>query len=116
MTKKEITLNGKTYPVVFTIKTMMGFENIVGHSFFDEKTFSSFNVRMAIIIAAILAANKNADIPFDEWADIDDMEGLNEFVVAFNTVMKMSAEFFHIPEVIKKDESAQPTEDNEKNV
>ena len=116
MTKKEITLNGKTYPVVFTIKTMMGFENIVGHSFFDEKSFSLFRVRMAIVIAAILAANKDADITFDELADIDDMEGLNELVVAFNTVMKMSAEFFHIPEVIKKEESAQPTEDNEKNV
>ena len=116
MIKKEITLNGKTYPVAFTIKTMMGFEEIVGHSFFDEKEFSSFGVRIAIIIAAILAANKDADITFDELVDIDDLEGLKELGVAFNTVMEMSAEFFHIPEVIKKDEPAQPTEDNEKNV
>ena len=36
MTKKEITIKGKAYPIEFTMKTLQNFESIVGKSFFKE--------------------------------------------------------------------------------
>ena len=104
MVTKDITLNGKTYPVVFTMKTIMGFEDIIGHSFFNEKTFSTFKVRIALIIAAIVAADDKVEITFEELGAIDTLEGMNDIVKAFNTVMELSAAFFHLPAVEQQEE------------
>lgn len=117
MTQKEITLNGKTYPVVFTMKTIIGFEDIIGHSFFDEKTFSTFKVRIALIIAAYAATldeDKDAEISFTDFANIESVEGMNEVMQAFNTVMDLSKNFFHIPDVEKGKEKKKKGE-KEKN-
>ena len=50
MNTKEITINGKTYPVVFNMKTILGYEQISGKSFFGED-FSKMGERLALIAA-----------------------------------------------------------------
>lgn len=112
MIQKEIKLNGKTYPVVFNMKAIIGFEDIIGHSFFEETTFSTFKARIALIIAAIIAANDKVEITFDELVNIDTVEGMNDIVKAFNTVMSQSADFFHLPAVEEKEEKKGKNEKN----
>ena len=36
MKTKEITINGQTYPITFTIKTLMGYEDITKKKFFQK--------------------------------------------------------------------------------
>ena len=89
MTKKEIILNGNKYPVIFTMQTIMGFEDIIGHSFLNEN-FATFKPKVAIIIAAHIATlgeDEDTKIKFDDFSNIDKMEGMNEIIAAFNVVM-----------------------------
>lgn len=93
-----VTLLGKEYPVVFNMKTIIGFEDIVDHSFFGEK-FEKMSSRMAIVIAAIGAADKDADIKAGELLDIADWQTAKELVAAYAKVMELAGEFFRIPAV-----------------
>ena len=103
MQQKEITIGGKTYPVVFNLKTMMNFEEITGKSFFGE-SFDGFKERIALIISAALAADEKADITVAQ-----------DIIKAYVAVMELSAKFFNIPEVEPKDEKpAEEAEDEEK--
>ena len=104
MTKKEIILNGNKYPVIFTMQTIMGFEDIIGHSFLNEN-FATFKPKVAIIIAAHIATlgeNEDTKIKFDDFSNIDKMEGMNEIIAAFNVVMELANEFFHVPAIEKE--------------
>lgn len=109
MNQASIIIQGKTYPVVFSMKTLIGFEDIVNHSFFEEK-FDKMSSRMALVIAAINAADPNADITAKQLLDISDWQQAKEVVTAYNTVMELAAEFFRIPAVEPKDE---PTAEGE---
>lgn len=114
MTQKEVTINGKTYPVVFTMKTITGFEEIVNHSFFDDK-FTKMVSRMAIVIAAIFAADEKADITADSMLNADNWQTAQDIIAAYTTVMKMAGEFFKVPETEKKDDKpAEETEETDK--
>lgn len=102
MNQANIIIQGKTYPVVFSMKTLIGFEDIVNRSFFEEK-FDKMSSRMALVIAAINAADPNADITAKQLLDISDWQQAKEVVAAYNTVMELAAEFFRIPTVEPKD-------------
>ena len=110
MITKEITLQGKTYPVVFTMKTILNFEEITSKTFFGD-SLSKLTDRIAITIAAVLAANEKADINVEDLTDLD-WDGIQELLTAFSVVTDLSYDFFKIPRVI---ETPQKTEDNEKN-
>jgi hypothetical protein len=103
MTQKKITMAGKTYPVVFTLKTMMNFEEITGKSFFNEN-FETMKSRIALIISAIIAADADSDITVEQLANVETWEAAQEIINAYVAVMELSAKFFKLPEVEPKDE------------
>lgn len=104
MKQKEVTINGKTYPVIFTMKTITGFEEIVEHSFFTDD-FSKMASRIAIVVAAIVAADINADVSADDMLNADKFEAVNEVLEAYATVMELAGEFFEVPKKEKKEDS-----------
>ena len=64
MTQKKIKMAGKTYPVVFTLKTMMNFEEITGKSFFNEN-FETMKSRIALgNDAPLLATRMETRLPW----------------------------------------------------
>ena len=111
MTTKEITIQGKTYPVVFTMKTIINFEAITEKTFFGDK-LEKLTDRIALIIAAVLAYDKNAKLEFEDLTDLD-WEGIQELHKAFAVIMDMSCDFFKVPHVMEK---GQKEEGDEKNV
>ena len=114
MQQKEITIGGKQYPVVFTLKTMMNFEEITGKSFFGE-SFDTFKSRIALIISAVVAADENAGITIEQLTNADTWQAAQDIVKAYVAVMELSAKFFNIPEVEPKDEKpADETEEEGK--
>ena len=113
MTKKEITINGKIYPVVFTIETMMNFEEIADKSFF-ETDLKKLKDRMALVIAAVIAADEKTTLTVDDLRGSEDIEAIQQVMAAFNVVMEASTEFFKIPSVEPKD--TKQTNDQEEGV
>ena len=59
MTKKEITINGKQYPVIFDMQTIMNFEEVTGGKSFFTENLTTLKNRIALIIAAVTAADEN---------------------------------------------------------
>ena len=98
---KEITINGKTYPVVFNMKTILGYEQISGKSFFGED-FAKMSERLALIVAAVISADSKADISIDDMMNADTMELVQEILAAYNVVIGMVNEFFVTPDVEPK--------------
>ena len=111
MQQKEITIDGKTYPVVFNLKTMMNFEEITGKSFFGE-SFDGFKERIALIISTVLAADEKADITVEQMTSAETRQQAQDIIKAYVAVMELSAIFFKLPAVEPKDEPA-PAEDEE---
>ena len=105
MQQKEITIGGKQYPVVFTLKTMMNFEEITGKSFFGE-SFDGFKERIVLIISAVLAADDKADITVEQMTNAETWQAAQDIIKAYVAVMELSAKFFKLPEVEPKDEPA----------
>ena len=103
MNTKEITINGKTYPVVFNMKTILGYEQISGKSFFGED-FSKMSERLALIVAAVISADSKADISIDDMMNADRMELVQEILTANTIVIGMVNEFFKTPDVEPKQE------------
>jgi cell division protein ZapA (FtsZ GTPase activity inhibitor) len=102
MNQKEITIAGKQYPVVFTMKTMMGFENISGKKFFGAD-FEHLSDQIAIVMAAILAADESADIKAEDLINADNFETVKEIISAYSFIMnELAADFFKIPSVEPK--------------
>lgn len=99
--KKEITINGKNYPIVFNMKTMMNFEEISGKSFFGEE-FAHLKERIALIIAAVLAANENTTLTAEEMIEAQDLKALQEILAAYQIVMELAGEFFKVPDIEKQ--------------
>lgn len=103
MKQKEVKINGKTYPAAFTMKTITGFEEIVNHSFFNDD-FAKMTSRMAIVVAAILAADENADISAESMLNAESWAVAKDIIEAYTTVMTLANDFFTIPEVEKTKE------------
>lgn len=112
MIKKEITINGKQYPVVFNMQTILNFEEVCNKSFFGEG-FEMLKDRIALIISAVLAANKDAELTIDEMIQAENYAVVQDIITAYATVMVLANEFFMVPAVEPKDEKPSE-EDDEK--
>lgn len=98
MKQKTITIDGREYPVVFNMSTLVLYEQTVNKSFFGEDFAKLYN-RIILIYAAMWAADENVNS--DVLMQCQDWKGIND---AFLTVSEMATEFFNIPEIIKQDE------------
>ena len=115
MTQKEITINGKTYPVVFTVKTLIGFEDVYGSSFFG-KDFRNLGQKTVLVYAAIVAADEKTDLKLDDLMNTEKAQTLDEIVDAFQVVDSLAGEFFKKPAVEPDPEPAEEKEgDDSKN-
>ena len=101
MITKEITINGKTYPVVFNMKTIIGYEQISGKSFFGED-FSKMGERLALIAAAVISAGGKEELSIEDMMNADTVELVQEIIAAYNVVTGMVIEFFKVPGVEPK--------------
>lgn len=113
MNKKEITIQGKPYPVVFNMQTILNFEEMTnGQSFFTANLETMKN-RVAILAAAIFSADENTGITVEKIFGNKDYEALNEIILGYNTVMTLAGEFFKVP-VPEQDTAPEPVEGEEK--
>lgn len=112
MKQKKVTINGKTYPVVFNMKAMIGSESIAGGSFFTFD-FSQMKQRIAIVIAAIFAADENADISADSIINADKFSTAKDIMNAYATVMELVSEYMDIPQVVAEAEQAEAQQGDE---
>lgn len=112
MKQTYITINNIAYPVVFDMLTMSNFEEIVNTGFF-EANMSKTNVRMAIVMAAALAADKDTKLTIETLRGKDTFDDYKQIIEAFNVVMDLANEFFKIPKV-EEDKEHKPKDDEEK--
>ena len=113
MTKKEITIKGKQYPVAFDMQTIMNFEEVTeGKSFFTENHLTLKN-RIALIIAAVTAADKDTPLEVKDLVGSRTLEDVQEIIAAYNVIDQLAAEFFKIPEIEKKNNPEPPAEETE---
>lgn len=112
MTKKEITIKGKQYPVVFNMKAMMNFEEIANKPFLTT-SFDKMIDRIALIAAAVYAADKDSDLTVEGIMGDESLEAVKDIIAAFTTVMTLTGEFFKVPAVEKELEPKRTT-DNDK--
>ena len=114
-----IDINGVVYPVVFTMQTMTNFEEIINKGFF-EANWKKTSERMALIMAAALAADENTKLNVETLRGKDSFDDYKQIVTAFNVVMTMANKFFKIPAVEqdknpKSEDDEQDHEDGAKN-
>ena len=108
MKKNYITINDVSYPVVFTLLTMSNFEEITNKGFFEANLLTTNN-RIAIVIAAALAADKDTKLTVEDLRGNETFDDYKQIVAAFNTVMELANDFFKVPGVELKPE--QPAEE-----
>ena len=108
MKKNYITINGVSYPVVFTLLTMSNFEEITNKGFFEANLLTTNN-RIAIVIAAALSADKETKLTVEDLRGNETFDDYKQIVAAFNTVMELANDFFKLPGVEPKPE--QPAEE-----
>lgn len=111
MTSQKITINGKEYPVVFTLLTMSNFEEITEKGFF-EANMSKTNVRLAVVVAAALAADSNTKLTIEEMRGGETFEDYKQINEAFTVVMNLAQDFFKIPKVEETEDLKGETEKN----
>ena len=119
MSKKEITLQGRTYPIDFTMKTIMKFEEIVDKSFFGTpekpEDFHKTTDRMALIYAAVETADEKHDLTIEKMTGSMDFHAVKDIITAFGTVMNLANDFFELPKVTQEEDKAdEPKEGEEK--
>jgi len=112
MKQTEITINGKQYPIVFNLLTMSNFEEIVNKGFF-EVNLNITNNRMALVMAAVLAADKETTLTVEELRGNDDWEAYMQITKAYTTLMQLADTFFPIPDVAKENEEPAKNEETE---
>ena len=98
MTQKVITINGKNYPVIFTLKTLSNFEEITGKSFFSADLDLVKN-RIAIICAAAIAADKDTALTVEELRGNETWDDYVKIADAYTEVMTLAKEFFPVVKV-----------------
>ena len=108
MKKNYITINGVSYPVVFTLLTMSNFEEITNKGFFEANLLTTNN-RIAIVIAAALAADEDTKLTVEDLRSNETFDDYKQIVAAFNTVMELANDFFKVPGIEPKPE--QPAEE-----
>lgn len=98
---KEITINGKQYPVCFDMQAMMNFEEISGQSFFKADLLMMKN-RLALIIAAVLAADNDSDLKMEDLVGGKDLKAVRIVNAAYTVVSELMATFFEVSDVEKQ--------------
>ena len=111
MTKKEITIAGKQYPVEFNMQTMMNFERITEGKSFFKSNFDTLEDRIAIIAAAVFTADKDCDLTVEAIVGEKDWAAVQQIIAAFNVVVEVMEPFFKIPEIEKKENPEPPDEE-----
>lgn len=119
MKQNIVTFNGVNYPVVFDLLTLSNFEEITDKGFF-EANLNKINNRMAIVMAAVLSADKDTKLTIEEMRGKESFEDYKQIIEAYNVVMTLANDFFKIPEVEKSkdpkpEEQEQEQEENAKN-
>ena len=103
MATKEITIQGKQYPVIFDLQTMLNYEQSSGRSFFStDFQHMSVNDRIHMILAAVKSADENARLTMDAIKGHCTYDDVNGIMNASNIIIILAAEFFPIPELEKK--------------
>lgn len=108
---KEITFNGKSYPVVINMSAMLAFERLMGKPFLGN-TFDLMEDRIALIAAAVFGANADTDFKAEDMMNADDYTKVKEIIDAFDIVLALTLEFFKVPAI--EQEGSQKTEDEGK--
>lgn len=108
MKQNFIKINSVSYPVVFTLLTISNFEEITNKGFFEANLLTTNN-RIAIVIAAVLAADKDTKLTVEDLRGNETFDDYKQTVAAFNTVMELANDFFKVPGVEPKPE--QPAEE-----
>jgi hypothetical protein len=98
MKQTYITINDVAYPVVFTMLTMNNFEEITNDGFF-KANWDKTNVRMALIMAAALAADEDTKLTIEALRGQDTFDDYKQIADAFNVIMTLASDFFKIPVV-----------------
>ena len=111
MTQKEITIQGKQYPVVFDLQTMMNFEEITNGTSFFGANLETLKNRVAIIAAAAISADDKTDLTVEKILAAKDFEAMRQIIEAYNIVMTLAGEFFNVPEIEKKNNPEPPAEE-----
>lgn len=112
METKEITINGKKYPVVFNLQTIIYYEKDAKKTFFGED-FKQTEDRIYLIAAAAKSADAKTSLTTDEIKGAQDLKAVREIMAAYDVVMAMAGVFFEIPEVDKKNNPEPPQEEQE---
>jgi hypothetical protein len=110
MIQKEITINGKKYPVIFTLATLSNFEEITGKPFFGAD-FDMLKNRIAIICAAAIAADENTTLTVEELRGKETWDDYVQIANAYVVVMELATQFFPNP---NKDEEKPEAEGEDK--
>jgi hypothetical protein len=116
MTQKKITSNGKEYPIVFTMDTLMNFETIVGKSFF-ETDFKTLKDRMALVIAAVITAKEDTDLTIEDIIGDKGFDALQQIINTYLVISELLVEFTKVPAVVsnsEKEEQQQTGEEEQK--
>jgi hypothetical protein len=81
----EITINGESYKIRYTLRALFIFENITGKNFNVESSMEQFLFYYAIL----LANNPGMKMTFDEFIDAcePDAEGSTEIIKAFSDML-----------------------------
>ena len=114
MTQKEITIGGQQYPVTFDLQTMIVFENDANRSFFTaDFEHISLEDRINLIHAAVKSADDKSTLTVDDIKGQRSFNDMKDIMVASNEIIIMSASFFPIPEIEKKNNPEPPAEETE---
>ncbi len=113
MKKKEITIQGVTYPVTCDMQTLLNYEEIVKHSFFKtDWTSPRITERMALIYAAVLSADDNATLKFEDLKGQGSWNDIEQLITAFSVVSLLMTEYFPVPD-IEQQNAPEPSDEQD---
>lgn len=110
--KKEITIDGMQYPVEFTFQALLNFEQITKKSFF-ETDFKMITDRIALIAAAVYAADEKTKLTVEDIMGTRDLKAIQDITAAFVIVMDLMNEYFEIPKVVQEAEEREAADAGE---
>jgi hypothetical protein len=110
--KKEVTIGGVQYPVEFTFQALLNFEEIAEKSFF-ETDFKKLKDRIALIAAAVYAADEKTKLTVDTIMAGKDLKAIQGITAAFVIVMDLCNEYFEIPKVVQDAEEREAADAGE---
>jgi len=106
---REIQIGTRTLPVAFNMTTLLAYEDISGRPFFNEN-FERTKERLAIIFAAVYAADKDTTFAVEDLMTCSDWQQIS---TAFETVTQLATEFFTVPKVVADAEQQEAAQQDE---